>query len=310
MDAMVRRVPAAVVRRLVDEQFPAWASLPIEPVELDGWDNTTYRLGDDLSVRLPNGETYVPQVEKEHRWLPRLAPHLPLAIPESVALGAPSAHFPRPWSVRRWIEGEPVATAQVDRARLARRLAEFLGALRRVDAADGPPAGAHSFFRGAPLQRYDEETRQSMRVLGNRIDQDAVARTWELALTSSWERPPVWVHGDMAPSNVIVRDGEPVAVIDFGCSAVGDPACDLVLAWTLFDAAERDAFVSAVALDGDTWDRARGWALWKALRVLVHDAAGETAAADAVRRFGWRAPPTVLLDELTQEVCPPIRRHS
>ena len=147
---------------------------------------------------------------------------------------------------------------------------------------------------------YDEETREAMRTLAGRIDGTAVARTWENALASRWQQPPVWVHGDMAPSNLIVRSGELVAVIDFGCCSVGDPACDLVVAWTFLDPTERNAFKSAVALDDDTWDRARGWALWKALQVLAHDLTGGTSAADAVRRFGWRVEPIALIQELTE----------
>ena len=292
---------AEVVRRLVDSQFPQWASLPIDPIGLDGWDNTTYRLGDELSVRLPNGDAYAPQVDKEHHWLPRLARHLPVVIPESVAVGAPCDEFPRPWSIRRWIDGEPAATAPVDRGDLARHLAAFLRALQRIDARDGPPAGPHSFFRGGPLHTYDAETRESMRMLGDRIDQHAVASTWRLAVASRWEQQPVWVHGDMAASNLIVRHGQLVAVIDFGCAAVGDPACDLVAAWTLFDSTDRDAFMSDLGLDHDTWDRARGWALWKALRVLVNDTTGDTPADDAVNRFGWRTDAAALVDELTQQ---------
>jgi aminoglycoside phosphotransferase (APT) family kinase protein len=297
---VLRRVPPEVVRRLVDTQFPELRSLPIEPVALDGWDNTTYRLGDRLSVRLPNADAYVPQVEKEHRWLPVLARGLPLSVPEPVAIGAPSDEFPRPWSIRRWIEGEPAATTSADRRRLAQRLGEFVRALQQIDAGTGPLAGAHSFFRGGPLNVYDQETREAMLTLGAVIDGRAVAETWQKALASSWEQPPVWVHGDLAPSNLIARDGELVAVIDFGCAAVGDPACDLVVAWTFLESAERNLFRSEIALDDDTWDRARGWALWKALRVLVHEAMGEGAATDAVRRFGWRVGPNALLEELTE----------
>jgi aminoglycoside phosphotransferase (APT) family kinase protein len=281
-------------------QFPEWRSLPIELVALDGWDNTTYRLGDHLSVRLPNGEAYAPQVEKEHRWLPVLARELPLAVPEPVAIGTPSDEFPRPWSIRRWIEGDPASTTSADLRRLAQRLAEFIRALHHVDAGTGPPAGPHNFFRGGPLHVYDPETREALRMLAGRIDGRAVAEMWERALASSWEQPPVWVHGDMAPSNLIVRGGELVAVIDFGCAAVGDPACDLVVAWTFFDSAERNLFRSEITLDDDVWDRARGWALWKALRVLVHEAMGEAAATDAVRRFGWRLGPDAVLEELTE----------
>ena len=279
--------------------------MPIEPVALDGWDNTTYRLGGDLSVRLPNDDAYIPQVEKEHRWLPVLAQGLPLAVPEPVAVGTPSDEFPRPWSIRRWIEGDPAATTSADRSLLAQRLGEFVRALHHVDARTGPVAAPHSFFRGGPLNVYDEQTRDAVHRLASRIDGRAVVEMWEQALASHWARPPVWVHGDMAPSNLIVRSGELVAVIDFGCAAVGDPACDLVIAWTFFDGAERDLFRSQIALDDDTWDRARGWALWKALRVLVDEAFGKAAATDAVRRFGWRVGPHALLEELTAR---PLRR--
>lgn len=273
---------------------------PIEPVSLDGWDNSTYRLGEHLSVRLPNGDSYTPQVEKEHRWLPVLAPQLPLAIPEPVAIGAAAADFPRPWSIRRWIDGEPAATASAARHHVAERLGAFLRALHRVDAGKGPAAGPHSFFRGGSLQTYDEETRQAIRSLGGEIDGSAAAAAWENALGSRWRQPRVWVHGDMAPSNLIVRGSELVAVIDFGCSAVGDPACDLVIAWTFFDPSEREHFKSAVRLDDDTWDRARGWAIWKALQVLAHDLTGRTSAVDAVRRFGWRVEANALIEELTE----------
>lgn len=296
---VLRPVPSEVVRRLVDTQFPEWASLPIEPVALDGWDNTTYRLGEHLSVKLPNDDSYIPQVEKEHRWLPVLARQLPLAIPEPVAIGAASEEFPRPWSIRRWIDGEPAATASADRHRVAQRLGEFLRALHQVDAGDGPLAGPHSFFRGGPLHVYDKETRDAMRSLAGRIDGNAVTRTWENALASRWQQSPIWVHGDVAPSNLIVRSGELVAVIDFGCCAVGDPACDLVVAWTFLDPTEHNSLRSVVGLDDDTWHRARGWALWKALQVVAHDATGGTPAADAVRRFGWRIEPNALIEELT-----------
>ena len=172
---VLRRVPLEVVRRLVDTQFPEWTSLPIEPVALDGWDNTTYRLGDHLSVRLPNGDSYILQVEKEHRWLPILARQLPLAIPEPVAIGAAAEEFPRPWSIRRWIDGEPAATASADRHQVAQRLGAFLRALHRVDAATGPVAGPHSFFRGGSLQVYDDETRNAMHILAGHIDGSAAA---------------------------------------------------------------------------------------------------------------------------------------
>jgi aminoglycoside phosphotransferase (APT) family kinase protein len=258
-------IDAGLVRRLVAAQLPHWRDLEVVPVEADGWDNRTYRLGPELSVRLPTGDSYVPAVAKEHRWLPVLAPELPLPVPEPVALGHPSPEFPRPWSVRRWIEGVPV-TDDLDQDRFARDLAAFLRALWAVDATDGPVAGEHSFHRGTSLRAYDAETRACLARLG--LDDSGV---WETALQSAWDRPAVWFHGDVAVGNLLARDGRLAAVIDFGTSGVGDPACDLVIAWTFLDDAAREAFRSAVDLDPGTWARARGWALWKALLGLVDD---------------------------------------
>ncbi len=258
-------IDAGLVGRLVADQFPQWRDLPVVPVEADGWDNRTYRLGSGLSVRLPTADSYVPAVDKEQRWLPVLAPQLPLPVPEPVALGAPSPDFPRPWSVRRWIEGTPV-TPGIDEERFALDLAEFLVALRAVDAREGPRAGAHSFFRGGSLAAYDEETRRCLAQLD--LDDDGV---WEAALASAWDRPDVWFHGDVAVGNLLTRDGRLAAVIDFGTCGVGDPACDLVIAWTFLGRSAREVFRSAVGLDEETWARARGWALWKALLGLVGD---------------------------------------
>jgi aminoglycoside phosphotransferase (APT) family kinase protein len=173
-----------VVARLVAEQFPHWAGPAVVPVAESGWDNRTFRLGDGLSVRLPTAEWYVAAVEKEHRWLPRLAPHLPLPIPVPVALGSPGAGYPWPWSVRRWIDGRPAAADRIaDPVAFARDLASFLVALWHVEAA-GPAAGAHSFHRGGALAVYDGETRAALAALGPEVDRSAVARVWDEALAS------------------------------------------------------------------------------------------------------------------------------
>jgi len=260
-------IDAALVRRLVAAQFPRWRDLPVEPVEADGHDNRTYRLGPDLAVRLPTADGYVPAVAKEDRWLPVLAPHLPLAVPEPVALGEPTAEFPRPWSVRRWIDGVPV-TEDLDQEQFALDLAGFLTALWSLDASDGPGAGVATFHRGASVAAYDEATRSYLAELG--LDDQGL---WDDALASAWDSPAVWFHGDVAVGNLLQRDDRLAAVIDFGTSGVGDPACDLVIAWTFLEDRAREAFRSAVALDEATWARARGWAFWKALLGLVHDPA-------------------------------------
>ncbi len=292
-----RDITPAVAARLIASQFPQWGGLPVRPVALDGWDNTTFRLGDEFSVRLPSHDRYVPQVEKEHRWLPILARQLPLPIPEPVAMGEPDDGFPRPWSVYRWISGD---TACVDRiaslTAFAADLAGFLAALYAIDATGGPPPGAHNFFRGGPLNTYDAQSREAIRVLERELDTDAATEVWEAALASSWDRPPVWVHGDVDEENMLVAEGTLRAVIDFGCAAVGDPACDLVMAWTFFAGESRDVFRDGLRLDDATWARGRGWALWKALITMAKEKRGGMGADAAAGRFGWRTSAREVID--------------
>jgi aminoglycoside phosphotransferase (APT) family kinase protein len=275
-------IDADLVRRLIAVQFPAWAGLTVTLLAA-GHDNRSFRLGDSLLVRLPSAGRYAPQAEKEQRWLRHLAPQSPLPIPAPLAIGEPGEGYPWRWQVLRWIEGDTAATGVADRMQFALDLAGFLAALQRVDAAAGPAAGAHSFWRGGPLATYDGETRAAIAALAGRIDAVAATAMWEAALAAPWAGPPVWFHGDVAPGNLIVRDGRLAAVIDFGCCGGGDPACDLVIAWTFLDVAARAAFRAALPLDDATWTRARGWALWKALIVLArgpdhHDYAAQRRA--------------------------------
>lgn len=266
-------------------QFPQWAQLPVTPVELDGWDNHTFRLGESLSARLPSAEGYVAQVEKEHRWLPWLAPRLPLPIPTPVALGAPGSGYPWPWSIYRWIDGDVAAAAPInDLSRFAADLAGFLAALQRIDPTGGPEPGSHNFYRGGALEVYDGETWEAIAELDGRIDAGAAAEVWRTALDATWAGPPVWVHGDVSAGNLLVRDGALSAVIDFGTSAVGDPACDLVIAWTFLSGESREVFRTALAFDEATWARARGWALWKAMKVLAESIGVDRVKADENRR--------------------------
>ncbi|BBA95277.1 putative phosphotransferase [Actinacidiphila reveromycinica] len=275
-------IDAELVRRLIAAQFPRWADLPVAPVPVDGWDNRTYRLGDTMTVRLPTAEGYVPAVDKEHRWLPVLAPALPLPVPRLLARGEPGCGYPYPWSVRGWLEGRTARPERIaDLTAFAVSLAGFLRALRRVDATGGPAAGAHSFHRGAPPAYYDGETRRALAALRGRIDTGRAERVWDEALASGWDRPPVWFHGDIAHGNLLVKDGRLAAVIDFGTCGVGDPACDLVIAWTLFDGPARAAFRAALDLDDATWARARGWLVWKALiSIAEHQATDPPQAAE------------------------------
>jgi aminoglycoside phosphotransferase (APT) family kinase protein len=263
----VRVIDAALAARLVAEQFPEWADLPVTPVETAGWDNRTFRLGDTMSIRLPSAEAYVPSVEKELTWLPRLAPRLPLPIPEPIAAGAPSSAYPWPWSVRGWIPGRPATDSRITNpAVFAQDLARFLVALQSIDPGGGPAPGPHCFFRGAQLNFYEAQTRAAIAALAPGIDAAATTDAWEAALAAPWTGSPVWFHGDVAEGNLLVDDGgQLVAVIDFGTCGVGDPACDLVIAWTLLRGDGRDAFRSGMPADSAMWARARGWALWKAL---------------------------------------------
>ncbi|SPF05732.1 aminoglycoside phosphotransferase family protein [Streptomyces sp. MA5143a] len=262
-------IDAALVTRLIAGQFPQWADLPVVPVEVDGWDNRTYRLGDDMSVRLPTAAGYVPAVDKESAWLPRLAPALPVAIPAVLGKGVPGEGYPFPWSVRGWLDGETSAPERIDdMAQFAVALADFLLALQRCDTTGGPVAGQHSWYRGAPPAHYDEETRRCLAALEGRVDTGRAAEVWRAALAAEFRGAPVWFHGDIASGNLLVRDRKLTAVIDFGTSGVGDPACDLVIAWTMFSGDSREAFRRAVAQDEGTWARARGWALWKSLLML------------------------------------------
>jgi len=277
---MAVQINDALVRRLVAGQFPQWSELPIRSIEPSGWDNRTFRLGDTMVVRLPSAVEYAAQVAKEQRWLPTLAASLPLAIPTPLALGQPAADFPWNWSVYRWLEGEPASSASIsDLPELAAFLGLFLGALQRIDATGGPMPGPHNFHRGAPLGIYDRQTRQAISALNGRVDSDAALAVWEAALASAWQRPPVWVHGDVSPGNLLVRAGRLSAVIDFGQLGVGDPACDLAIAWTFFEEKSREAFWKALSLDAETWARGRGWALWKAL--IVTSGLVETTEAEA-----------------------------
>ncbi|WP_214406569.1 aminoglycoside phosphotransferase family protein [Pseudonocardia lacus] len=274
-------IDVELAARLVAAQFPHWADLAVTPVEVGGWDNRTFRLGATMTVRLPTAQGYVAAVGKEHEWLPRLAPRLPVAVPEPLGLGAPGCGYPWPWSVRRWIEGRPAAPGRIgDPVAFARDLATFLAALGGVDTAGGPLAGAHNFHRGGDLRVYDAETRATIDALGARVDAGLALDTWEAALDATWRGRPVWFHGDVAAGNLLVDGaGRLTGVIDFGTSGVGDPACDLVVCWTLLRGAARAAFREAVAADPAMWARGRGWALWKALITLAADA--PSAAPDA-----------------------------
>ncbi|WP_221761008.1 aminoglycoside phosphotransferase family protein [Kibdelosporangium aridum] len=243
-----------LVRRLLRAQFPDWADRPITPVQSFGTVNDLYRLGSDMVVRLPRREDAAGDVQRELEWLPRLTP-LPTAIPVPVGQGMPGEGYPWNWSVFRWLTGENPVVGDIPL--VAKDLAEFVVALRRIDPASGPASD-----RGGPLADRDRETREAIDQARDMIDADAATAAWEAALQApQWSEPARWTHADLGPGNILVTDDRLTAVIDFGLLGVGDPAVDLIPAWNLFTGSARATFRSIVDVDEAAWARGRGWAL-------------------------------------------------
>lgn len=260
------KIDVDLVSKLINRQFPKWSNLEIKPVKKGGNDNRTFHLGKSMSVRLPSDKAYVPQVEKEQKWLPLLARHLSTPISEPLAKGEPSENYPYPWSVNKWLDGETLTLENIDDInQFANDLGKFLVELQSIDASRGPLAGEHNFYRGGDIVVYDNECREAINNNINTFNKHLLNEIWELALASKWTGEPVWVHGDIAPGNILIKNGKLCAVIDFGILGVGDPSCDAAMAWTFFDDSSRKTFKNALNFDEETWNRARGWALWKAL---------------------------------------------
>lgn len=265
-------IDAALVARLVAASFPQWAHLAIEPVHSSGTDHAMYRLGDDLAARLPRIVGATTQGAKEHRWLPLLAHELPLDVPLPVGRGEPADGYPWQWSVCRWLDGDTATVEQLaGSSDAAAALAGFVTALQRVDATGGPSPGDHNVNRGVPLAVRDAATRDVIAALADQLDADALTAAWDAAVRApEWDGPPVWIHGDLQPTNLLTQHSRLSAVIDFGCLGVGDPACDLMAAWNLFSDDARDAFHAGLRIDDATWARGRGWALSVALIALPY----------------------------------------
>jgi aminoglycoside phosphotransferase (APT) family kinase protein len=274
-----------LVRRLLAAQHPQWADLPIERFDSTGTSNSIYRLGSELAVRLPRRPGTIPEVANQQRWLPRLAPHLPLPIPEPIAAGEPGEGYPWGWTVYRWLEGEAATRGNlVDQRDAATDLGRFVVALQRIDTAGGRRPGEGNYWRGCPLGARDDVTRHAIEELHGKVDTDAATAAWDAALaTPAWTAPPVWIHGDLMPGNLLVDDGRLRAVIDFGSLGVGDPACDLQIAWNFFTGESRDAYRAALAVDDATWARGRGWALSVALLQLPYYETSNPVMADTAR---------------------------
>lgn len=265
-------IDEALVRALLHEQHPDLARLELRPVD-SGWDNQMWRLGDDLAVRLPRTERAPSLLRKEHRWLPRLAPLLPLPVPTPVRAGAPSERFPNFWIVTTWVTGEPADRAPIGRMHAAESLAAFLAALHEKAPGDAPA----SPNRGVPLSRFADEIECRLNDLTADETVDRMRELWADAVTADeWDRPLVWLHGDLHPANVVVADGTLAGVIDFGELCAGDPATDLASAWLLLPAgADRSCFEAYGGADAATVRRSRGWALLSCLTLIEIGHAGE-----------------------------------
>jgi aminoglycoside phosphotransferase (APT) family kinase protein len=273
-----------LVRRLIAGRFPQWAGLAVERWPSGGTVNAMYRLGDDMAVRLPLVRGGAEDVSMEQEWLPRLAPRLPMRIPEVLGAGEPAHGYPWPWSVYRWLAGEhPEAGALSEPMLLAGDLAAFVAAMRSITLPAAPQA-----HRGGPVASLDAETQAAIKELRGipeeDVDCDAAAAVWEETLRApDWDGPPVWLHADLMPGNLLVERGRLVSVIDFGCTGRGDPACDLFPAWNLLPRDAREVFRAALAVDDETWIRGRGRTLSQALIALPYYRRTNPAMAHGAR---------------------------
>lgn len=282
-----------LARYMIDSQIPQWKHLKITPIAHGGWDNRTFHLGETMSIRMPSAEIYAHQIEKEFYWLPILAPLLPKQISIPLIIGKQTKNYSWSWGIYKWLEGETVTTTHnIDLNMLAKDLGTFLKALYTINSTGGPAAGSHNFYRGGHLHVYNDQVQQALVILENKIDTSKARMIWESAVTTTWEKDPVWVHGDIAAGNLLVQNGKLNAVIDFGGLAVGDPACDLAIAWTQFTDSSRQLFKESVSLDHETWNRGKAWALWKALIIAAKIIDGPTIE----KKHCWQTLDAILRD--------------
>ncbi|MEL7432050.1 MAG: aminoglycoside phosphotransferase family protein [Chlamydiota bacterium] len=270
MDAC--NITPELAKHLIQAQFPEYGALAVSSVETQGHDNRTYRLGDDLLIRMPIDANYALKVPQEQKFLPRLAKKVRMPIPQPIKMGGPSEQYPYPFSIYKWLEGRSADQETVDDRALetiAVSLANFLQELQGITDIEGPCPGQHNWWRGDPVRVYDQEARTQIAHLSGKIDSRRALQLWERACSTQRKKKPVWIHGDFAASNILIQNRKVSGIIDFGGMAMGDPACDLVIAWTYLKGNARELFIREMDLDKDTWLRAQAWALWKATFTLL-----------------------------------------
>ena len=259
-------IDITLVRRLLATQLPHLVDLPVEAIQSTGTVNAIFRIGDDLCARLPRIQRWVAALEKEIEWLPKLAPHLSLAVPEPVAKGEPESGYPFPWAVYRWINSDTFASDHIlDERQAGADLAMFVAELRRIEISGAPHSGRK------PLRQLDSNTRAAIESMEGTIDTDAATAAWDICLRApEWNGRPVWRHCDLLPPNLLVENGNIKAILDFGGAGIGDPAIDVVAAWSVFGKDGRDTFLSTLNVDDGTWARGRGFALHQALLIIPY----------------------------------------
>lgn len=247
-----------VVKQLLNEQFPEWSHQTIHPLSHQGTDNVMLKLGENKILRFPRTQRSEESLKKEFLWLPKLDSSLPIQIPHILGVGRPNEQYPYQWAIVNFLEGRsPSDSNPLNLTLAAKDLGNFIKELQKVDTINAPLCS-----RKPPSMSCDKETRESMLALSDVFDIKVIDKLWDLALeVSSWKMDPVWLHGDIHAGNLLVQGRKLTGVIDFGMSGVGDPACDLIVAWMLFDQDAREIFHSAVNPDEAMWDRARGCAL-------------------------------------------------
>lgn len=260
-------IDEALVTNLLKQQCPELTTFSLANIRHYGTDNSIFRIGDEYAIRLPRVEYAAEQIEREIAWLPKFAPHLPFTIPTPVKIGKPSKTFPYPWYVYSWIEGvDAYNAAPSDLNQLAQNLAGFIKSLWTLDTNNAPTAR-----RGLPLNTQDKAVREALSNLTDMVNIDTITGIWQECLeVPDWNKPPVWLHADLLPSNLLLQNDKLHAIIDFGLTGVGDPACDLIPTWCLFDANSRNIFKESLDIDENTWARGKGWALSIALIIMPY----------------------------------------